>query len=51
MLTLGVVRHEETGVSGWARLDVEDPASTLLKTGMTKGFPVAGWPENSFKAS
>lgn len=50
LLTLGV-RHEETGVSGWPRLVVELPASALLKTGMTKGFPLAGWLENSFKAS
>lgn len=50
VLTLGV-RHEETGVNGWPRLEVEHPASALLKTGMTKGFPVAGWLENSFKAS
>lgn len=53
VLTL-CVRHEETvetGVSGWPRLDVEHPASAVLKTGMTKGFPLAGWLENSFKAS
>lgn len=45
------VRHEETEVIGWLGLHVEHPASALLKTGMTKGFPLAGWLENSFKAS
>lgn len=49
-LTLDV-GHEETGVSGWPRLAVGYPASALLKTGMTKGFPLTGCPANSAKAS